>query len=101
MRVRSKPFASYLASLPDQRLEIVLQAPNGAVKDYAEGEFDSDLVVVGAVIDGQPYVDGFEMTPEVKDVLMNVRGGKAVKVVLVADDSDSDFFPSVESAELV
>lgn len=92
---KAKPFGQYLKSLPEKKLTITLQKPNAAVKDYDEGDFPLDLVAVGAVIDGQTYIDGFEMTPEVKKKLMGVLSGEAVTVTLVADDSDADNFPSV------
>lgn len=93
-RKKAKPLSVYLNSLPEKKLTLDLQKPNAAIKDYDEGEFETDLVIIGVVIDGQPYVDGFEMEESVKQELRKVMAGESVKVTLIADDMDADSFPS-------
>lgn len=95
---KAKPLSVYLNALPEKRLTLTLEKPNAAVRDYPEGDFETDLVVIGVVIDNQVYVDGFEMTEETKKEVMKVAAGEAVKVTLIADDLDADTFPSVELA---
>lgn len=92
---KAKNLAAYLLGLPEKKLTVTLQRPNAAVRDYDEGDFPLDLVAVGVMIEGVPYITGFEMTKEVKDELMKVQVGEAVKVTMIADDSDDDTFPSI------
>lgn len=96
MSRKAKALSAYIEAQPEKKLSITLEKPNAAVRDYDEGEFDTDLVVIGVVIDGQVYVDGFEMSEETKKAIMEVKDGKAVKVTMFADDLDADTFPSVE-----
>lgn len=93
---KAKPLGIYLLSLPEKRLTITLEKPNACVHDYAEGEFPMDLVTVGVIIDNQKYIEGFEMTDEVKKELMKIQGGEAVTVTLIADEADADSFPTIE-----
>ena len=95
---KAKNLAAYLLSLPEKRITLTLQRPNARVHDYADGDFPLELVAVGVMIDGQRYISAFEMTNDVRDELMKVEAGVAVKVTLIADDSDSDTFPSIELA---
>lgn len=93
--MKAKRFDTYLAALPEKKLTLILQIPTASVKDFAEGDFETDLLAIGAKVNGLVYIGAFETTPEVKRAILEVQSGHAVQVTLLADDDDADNFPSV------